>query len=146
MRHLGAEPSILLRSEHSPDVYKDRVVFARVSPHAVDIRRGPIKFGPARILQADTEIQPWPKRRATVAEWQIGGLEDPAGAVRAPGESAVKRCIRGAADRRPPRRKAPGLVVDIGSRHVEAPQLVVGIVGKPERLARARIMVLVDPS
>src|SRR5260370_7856841 len=106
----------------------------------------PIKFGPARVLQADTEIQPWPKRRAAVAEWQIGGIEDPAGAVRAPGKSAVERCVRSAANRNPPRRKAPGVVVDIRSRDVEAPQLIVGIVGKPERLARARIMVFVDPS
>src|SRR5260370_33232252 len=106
----------------------------------------PIKFGPARVLQADTEIQPWPKRRAAVAEWQIGGIEDPTGAVRAPGKSAVERCVRSAANRNPPRRKAPGVVVDIRSRDVEAPQLIIGIVGKPQRLARARIMVLVDPS
>jgi hypothetical protein len=39
-----------------PDVCKESIVVARVSSHAVDIRGGPIKFGPARILQADTEI------------------------------------------------------------------------------------------
>ena len=87
------------QSEHSPDVCKERIVVVRISSHPVDIRGGPVKFVPVRILQAETEIQPWPERRATVAEWQIGKLKDVAGAVRAPGESAVKRRISGAANR-----------------------------------------------
>ena len=100
-------------SEHSPDVRKERFVVARVSPHAVDIRGGPVKFVPVRVLQADTEIQPRPERRATVAEWQIGKLNDLAGAVRAPGESAVKRRIRGPANRDPPGGETPRTVINI---------------------------------
>ena len=133
------------RSEHSPDVGKERIVVVRVSPHTVDICGGPVKFVPVRILQADTEIQPWPERRATVAEWQIGKLEDVAGAVRAPGEGAVKCRIRGASNRDPPGGKTPRTVVDIRNRGIQRSQLVVGIVGEPERLASARIMILVDP-
>jgi hypothetical protein len=89
----------------------------------------PRQFGPVRILQADPEIQPWPKRRASVAEWQIGKLEDPAGAVRASTECAVKCCISCAANRDPPGGEAPRLVIDVRSRGIQRSQLVVGIVG-----------------
>ena len=52
---------VVRQSEHRPDVCKERIVVARVSPDTVVIRGGPVKFGPVRILQADTEIQPWPE-------------------------------------------------------------------------------------
>ena len=80
-----------------------------------------------------------------MAEWQVGKLEDPPGAVRAPGERAVERCIRRAANRDPPGGEAPRIVIDILNRSVQRSQPVVGIVGEPERLAGARIMVLVYP-
>ena len=103
------------RSERDPYIEEERIVVARVSPHAVDIRGGPVEFGPVRILQTDAKIEPWPKRRAAVAEWQIGKLENPAGAVRTSGKSAVKRRIRSAANRDPPGSKAPRSVIDIGT-------------------------------
>ena len=93
---------------------------------------GAVEFVPAGVLQSDAHVQPWPERRAAVAEWQVGGFGIQC-AVRAPGERAVKRCIGGAADRHPSRREAPGVVVDVGSRDIEAPQPIIGIVGEPER-------------
>jgi hypothetical protein len=101
--------------KHRPDVCEKGIVVARVSPHAVDIHGRSIEFRPVRILQTDTEIQPRPKRRAAVTEWQIGELENPAGAVRTSGKCAVKRRIRSAANRDPPGSKAPRSVIDIGS-------------------------------
>src|SRR5215469_6083730 len=132
-------------SEHSPDICKERIVTARVSPHAIDVRGGPVKFGPVRILQADAEIEPWPKRGAAMAERQIRELEDPAGAVRAAGEGAVKRRIGVAANRDPSGSKAPRLIVNIRNRGVQRSQLVVGIVGETERLAGTRVVVFVYP-
>src|SRR5271169_1270994 len=132
-------------SEHSPDVCKERIVLVRVSPHAVDIRGGPVKFVPVRILQADTKIQPWPERRAAVAEWQIGKLEYPVGTVRASGRRTVKRRIRSAPDRHSPRCEAPCVIIDIRNRRVQRPQLVVGIVREPKCLAGTRVVVLVNP-
>ena len=89
----GAERAIL-PSEHRPDVGEEGIVAAGVSSHTIDIRRGPVEFVPVRILQADAEIKPRPKLWAAAAEWQIGKLEDVAGAVRASGEGAVKRLHR----------------------------------------------------
>jgi hypothetical protein len=101
--------------KHGPDVRKEGIIAARVSSHTVDIRGGAVEFGPVRVLQTDAEVQPWPERRAAVAEWQIGELEDPAGAVWASGESAVKRRIRGATDRNAPGGQAPSTVIYVGS-------------------------------
>jgi hypothetical protein len=56
-------------------IYAKNVLLPLAFLHAVDIRCGPTEFVPVGILQADTEIQPWPKRRAAVAERQIGKLE-----------------------------------------------------------------------
>ena len=125
---------------------RDRgIVAVGVSSHTADIRRGPVEFVPVRILQADAEIKPRPKLWAAAAEWQIGKLEDVARAVRASAEGAVKCRIGSAANRDPPGGQAPCLVIDIGHRGIQRPQLVIGIVGEPERLAGAGIMVLVYP-
>jgi hypothetical protein len=48
------------RSEHGPDIDKERVVGGGTSPGTVDIRGRAVEFGPARVLQADAEVQPWP--------------------------------------------------------------------------------------
>src|SRR5216683_8381385 len=132
-------------SEHDPGVGKDCVVVVRVAAGTVEVGGSTIELIPQRVLQSDAHVQPWPEGGAAVAERQVGDFRNPAGAVRAAGECAVKRCVCGAADRHPTRRKAPGVVVDVGSRDVKAAQRVVGIVGEPERLARARVMVLVNP-
>jgi hypothetical protein len=89
------------RSEHGPNVDKERVVSVCVSSHAVDIRGGAVEFGPVRVLQTDAEIQPWPKRRPSVAERQIGEIEDPASTVRASCRRTVQCRVGGAADRHP---------------------------------------------
>ena len=133
------------RSEHRPDVPKEGIVAAGVSSHAVDIRCRSVEFGPMSVLQADAEIQPWPEPRAAVTEWQIGEFEDPAGAVRAATKGAVKRRVSGAANRHPTRGQAPGLVIDLRSRCIQRTQLVIGIVGEPERLAGAGIVIFVYP-
>src|SRR5262249_8161173 len=132
-------------SEHGPDICKEGVVAASVSPRAVDVRGRPVEFGPVRVLQPDTEIQPRPKSGRAMAERQIGELEDPSRAVRAPGEGAIKRCVSGAPNRHPPRGKAPRLVINIRSRDIQRSQLVVGIVGESEGLAGAGIVIFVNP-
>jgi len=81
-----------------------------------------------------------------VAEWEIGKLEDVASAIRASGKGTIKRRVSRAANRDPTGGKAPRVVIDIGDRGIQRSQLVVGIVGEPERLARARVMVLMYPS
>ena len=53
--------------------------------------------------------------------------------------------IGGAADRHPPGRKAPRLVINIRSRRIQRSQLVVGVVGEPELLAGTGVMVFVNP-
>jgi len=133
------------RSERDPDVPEDRIIGVRVSPGTIEIRTGTVKLVPSDILQPDACIQPWPKRWAATHERQIGNLADPVGAVRASGKGAIERRIRSAADRHSPPREAPGFIIDIGKRSIQEPQLVVGIVGEPERLARARVMILVNP-
>ena len=135
-----------LSSEHGPDVGKKGIVAARVSSHAVYVRGRSVEFVPVRILQTDTEVQPWPKGWAAVAEWEIGKLEDVASAIRATSKGAIKRRISRAANRDPTGGKAPRAVIDIGDRGIQRSQLVVGIVGESERLARARVMVLMYPS
>jgi len=135
-----------LSSEHGPDVGKKGIVAARVSSHAVYVRGRSVEFVPVRILQTDAEVQPWPKGWAAVAEWEIGKLEDVASAIRASGKGTIKRRVSRAANRDPTGGKAPRAVIDIGDRRIQRSQLVVGIVGEPERLARARVMVLMYPS
>src|SRR6266567_1293992 len=122
-------------SEHDPGVGEDRVIIVSVSSGAVEIGAGAVEFVPQYVLQTDAHVQPWPEGWPAMAERKVRDLGDPAAAVRASGESAVKRRIRGAAYRHPAGRKAPGVVVDIRERDVEAPQCVVRIVGEPQRPA-----------
>ena len=42
--------------KHGPDVRKEGIIAARISPHPVNIRGRPVKFGPVRILEADASI------------------------------------------------------------------------------------------
>src|SRR6516165_4186166 len=113
------------RSEHDPSLGENRVVVVRVPASAVEIGGGAVKFVPQRVLQSDAHVEPWPEGRPAIAEWKIGDLGDPTGAVGSTGEGAVKRRIRGAADRHSPRRDAPGLIIDIGDRGVQGSQVVV---------------------
>src|ERR1700730_5413930 len=81
--------------QNIPGVGEDRVVVVRVAAGAVEIGGGAVEFVPQDVLQSDAHVQPWPEGGAAVSEGDGGDFRNPAGAVRAARERAVKRCIRG---------------------------------------------------
>jgi hypothetical protein len=70
-----------LQSKHGPDVEEERIVGVSASSHAVDVIDRTVELGPARVLQADTKIEPRPKRRPTMTKRQVGDFEYPPGAI-----------------------------------------------------------------
>jgi hypothetical protein len=103
----------LWRSEHNPGIGEDRIVVVRVSAGSINVRGGAIKLVVEHVLQSDAHVHPRPEGRSAIAERKVGNLGNPAGAVGAAGEGAVKRRVRSAAYREPPSGKAPCMVIDV---------------------------------
>jgi hypothetical protein len=58
---LGGRIAAIGRSKGNPDLPEDRITGVRVSPGAIEIRRGAVKRVPSDPLQPNAGVQPGPK-------------------------------------------------------------------------------------
>jgi hypothetical protein len=105
---------------------------------AVEVGAGAVSLVPERVLQTASHVQPEPEGRPNRAEGQIHNFDKPTAIIWTAGERIVQRGICCAADRGSSSGQAPGVVVVIRHRCIEAPHHVMGVVGEPERFAVAR--------